>query len=347
MTTDEVYQKLADYNEDELLYKNLFINKRNPDDYKKLLRSLKMDEINESQLLIPESLPSDCSPAGFNDDYFDSNIHKNIYLSKHNRYTPPFEHSHEFFEIIYVLSGECVNQIFGTETVMQTGDLCLMSPTVRHSLWTEEGLVINILIRRSTIQNVFFDLLQEHTIISDFFASSIYLENSASCLMFHTCGDKQIREQLLNMFKEQLEADEYSESIIRSMLMIFFCELVRRFKNTAEYPAAVKDQQESVSRILRCLLDDYANITLEKLAEQFGFSPTYCSRYVSKTTGCSFLELHQKIRFQRAEEYLSNTGMNIYEISLALGYENPGNFIRAFKKSYHCSPTQYRQLHKK
>lgn len=346
MEANEVYRLLIQYNDDEIFYKQLFLSRQNPVKYTKLMESLSIDSINQRQLIIPEFQSGGYRPTRFKDDFLDSKIHKNVYLQKHNRYTPPYEHDHEFFEIVYVLSGKCENNIFGSTDTLNQGDLCLMSPSVKHSIWTEDGLIINILIRRSTIQNVFSNIFRGSGIISDFFTNSIYLRDFATCLIFRTDGDKYIREQILGMFGEQIKADIYSESIISSMLMIFFNKLARGYKNTAEYPQTVKEQNESVSQIVSMITDNFADITLPDIAEKLGYSVVYCSRYIKKITGSTFSELLKKIRLQKAEDLLKNTALSISEISAVCGYENPENFNRTFRGYYGMSPSIFRESNK-
>lgn len=346
MEANDVYRLLIQYNDDEIFYKQLFLSRQNPVKYTKLIESLSIASTNQRQLIIPEFQSGGYRPTRFKDDFLDSKIHKNVYLQKHNRYTPPYEHDHEFFEIVYVLSGNCENNIFGSTDTLNQGDLCLMSPSVKHSIWTEDGLIINILIRRSTIQNVFSNIFRGSGIISDFFTNSIYLRDFATCLIFRTEGDKYIREQILGMFGEQIDADIYSESIISSMLMIFFNKLARGYKNTAEYPQTVKEQNESVSQIVSMITDNFADITLPDIAEKLGYSVVYCSRYIKKITGCTFSELLKKIRLQKAEDLLKNTALSISEISTVCGYENPENFNRTFRGYYGMSPSIFRESNK-
>lgn len=345
MEANEIYHLLTQYNEDEIFYQKLFFYRSNPEQYKELLQTFNLDTTIHRQLIVPEFQTVGYHPTRFDDHFFDTKIHKNVYLSKHNRYTPPYEHDHEFFEIVYVLSGKCENNIFGSTDILEQGDLCLMSPSVKHSLWTEDGLIINILIRRSTIQNVFSSIFRGHSIISDFFTNSIYLRDFATCLMFRTAGDLSIREQILGMYGEQLHADEYSESIISSMLTIFFNKLVRGYQNTAAYPKTVRKQNESVSRILEMMTNDFANITLPDLADKLGYSVVYCSRYIKKTTGCTFSQLLKQIKLQKAEDMLQNTAMSVGEISALCGYENPENFNRAFRQVYKMAPSTFREHH--
>ena len=102
-----------------------------------------------------------------------------------------------------------------------------MSPSVKYSIWSEDGIVINILIRKSTIQNIFSSIFTTDSIISDFFTNSIFLKNFATCLIFHTNDDKSIKTQILEMFDEQLNSDSFSEKIIISRLLL----LEKKIKN--------------------------------------------------------------------------------------------------------------------
>ncbi|MBQ7981120.1 MAG: helix-turn-helix domain-containing protein [Oscillospiraceae bacterium] len=343
MEVNDVYRLLAQYNDDELFYKELFLSRKDPVKYARLMKTLSVEKTNQRKLIVPEFNTDGYRPTRFSDDFLDTKIHKNVYLQKHNRYTPPYEHDHEFFEIVYVLSGQCENHIFGGIDTLKQGDLCLMSPSVKHSIWTEDGMIINILIRHSTIQNVFSNLFRSNNIISDFFTNSIYLRDFATCLIFRTDGDKYIREQLLAMFGEQLDSDEYSENIISSMLIVFFNKLVRGYKNTAAYPQTVRKQNESVSRIMSMIIDNFADITLPDIADRLGYSVVYCSKYIKKTMGCTFSELLKKVRLQKAEDLLRNTSMSVSEISVICGYENPENFNRTFRQCYGMAPSVFRE----
>lgn len=341
MESSDVYRLLSQYNKEELFYRDLFFSRKDSEKYRKLIESV--SPFSRRQLIIPELRTENPRPTRFRDDFLDTKTHKNVYLQKHNRYTPPYEHDHEFFEIIYVLSGQCENRIFGNTDILQQGDLCLMSPSVIHSLWAEDSIIIDILMRRSTIQNIFSAIFRSHNIISDFFTSSIYLPDFASCLIFRTDGDQYIRKQILDMFGEQLEPDEYSENIVSSMLVIFFNQLARRYKNTATYPQTIRKQNESVSRIMGWITEDFAHITLPDLAVRLGYSAVYCSRYIKKLTGCTFSELLRNVRLQKAQDLLQNTTMSIQEISSVCGYENPENFNRAFRRCRGMAPSLFRE----
>ena len=52
-----------------------------------------------------------------------------------------------FFEMIYVYSGNAVNQLADNFIPLETGDVCILAPNVSHSLNVfSDSIIINILI---------------------------------------------------------------------------------------------------------------------------------------------------------------------------------------------------------
>ncbi|MDX1692309.1 MAG: AraC family transcriptional regulator [Ketobacteraceae bacterium] len=80
---------------------------------------------------------------------------------------------------------------------------------------------------------------------------------------------------------------------------------------------------------------------LEEVAEQcFMSSRTFKRRLAD--LGTSYQELVDHERRKKAMEYLSHTSKTVDEIALLLGYNDPSNFGRAFKRWLGTTPTQYR-----
>lgn len=345
MTAKDVLKQLYEYSYDELIYRRMYELKDETEKLGEYLDSIDWSDPKNSYIVRPDNVLTHDQPH-LDDEYFRWTRHRSVNLQKHSRYTPPYEHDHAFFEMIYVLDGECENNIFGKKSTLKKGDLCLMSPSVKHSIWTTEGIVINILIRRSTIQKYFGTFLIEKGLISEFFTNSLYLRDFATCLVFRTGEDELLREDVLKMYSEQLEADAYSESIIRSTLIVFFNHLLRGYSHTARYPSTVRKQNETVSKILNMVLRDYASVTLAQIADSLGYSVDYCSKYIKAVTGYRFSELVKNVRIRQAKDWLKDTSMSVANIGELLGYENPENFMRAFKKEVGMSPSVYREKNK-
>ncbi|MEL4235914.1 cupin domain-containing protein [Lactobacillus amylovorus] len=48
-------------------------------------------------------------------------------IVKHNRYTTPLTHNHDFYEMFYVLEGEFTQSIGNQRFLMQTGDVLFIT----------------------------------------------------------------------------------------------------------------------------------------------------------------------------------------------------------------------------
>ena len=85
------------------------------------------------------------------------------------------------------------------------------------------------------------------------------------------------------------------------------------------------------------------NLTLQSLAEQFGFSYSYLSAYFNQYAKEGFSEYLNRIRVQKACEYLEDPAYTIAEVSSAVGYSDHSYFCRVFKKMTGETPSGYRR----
>lgn len=272
-------------------------------------------------------------------------LDRNVSIIKHPRYFPLFNHEHEFFEMIYVLTGSCTQIFEDQEILLKTGDLCIMAPKVAHSIKVfDDSIILNILIRRSTFMDIFINTVRDKTQISMFFLNNIYEKNKIPYLLFQTGNDKIIRNYILDMYREQELLDEYSDRIICSILTIFFTQLIRHHKDHMEIALVHKEKTNYNTDVFNYIINNYTELTLEDVAEHFHFSVPYCSKLIKKIAGLTFSELQENIRLQQSENYLLYTQMSVADISEKIGFKNPETFIRMFKRRHQMTPSKYRKL---
>ena len=83
-------------------------------------------------------------------------------------------------------------------------------------------------------------------------------------------------------------------------------------------------------------------ITLDEMASLCNISTSYFSKLFKKDLGDKFANYINKVRIKRAKELLQTTDMPILNISLDLGFEDCGYFIKVFKKLEGATPAVYR-----
>lgn len=275
---------------------------------------------------------------------FDTSYIHLVEISKQDRYVPFRESHSQTFQILYVLSGNCEYSIFQKTQRLSEGDLCIISPSTIHAISVNDdnSIVMNIRISTSTISDLFSLMLRSENTISSFFFHSLHSVNHQDYLLFHTYGDKTIRNRILEMYLDSQIEDQYTKHLLNNLLNIFFIKLVRDF-SPIEFPASPKTEDRF--KIVYYLINHFTDVTLEDVAQEFNFSVAYCSRYIKSVTGYTFSQLKTKLKFEYVAKRLITTNDSITSLSTALGYENPENFIRAFKKYYHMTPSEYRKTH--
>lgn len=90
--------------------------------------------------------------------------------------------------------------------------------------------------------------------------------------------------------------------------------------------------------------DHYNTITsLQEVCNHIGLNLEYFCRLFKMETGETYNSYLTRFRIGKAEEYLLNTDMKVYEISVAVGYSNFSYFTKVFKKTTGKNPSDYRE----
>ncbi len=343
--SQEVIQKLLALNSDELLYRAYYAAKGKESTLAAFLAAQDVKVIRERNILIPELLGEDLCEAIEQKERFDTSYIHGVEIRKHDRYMPPYAHSGQVFEIFYVLNGRCLLTIFQKSIHLTQGDLCIISPSTTQSLEVndDESILMKIRVSTSAVSDLLSLMLRSENPVSSFFFHSLHSANHQDYLLFHTAEDSDIQSRILEMYQDSLIEDQYTKHLLNNLLNVFFIKLVRSH-SPVEFPASPKTDDRF--RVVYYLINHFTDVTLEDVAREFNFSVGYCSRYIKSVTGYTFSQLKTKLIFEYVARRLVTTNDSITDLSIGMGYENPENFIRAFKKYYHMTPTEYRKLHR-
>jgi two-component system response regulator YesN len=144
-------------------------------------------------------------------------------------------------------------------------------------------------------------------------------------------------ETVERMFSARFET--FSEL---AQLMIDYCAQI------CHYLERLRESRnrDLLERLKNYVLEHYADptISLETIADEFGFSASYVTRYFKHQTGQSLKHFIDEIRMEKAKELLIHSDKTLGEIVQTVGYVDPTNFIRKFKKIEGLTPIQYRTM---
>ena len=106
----------------------------------------------------------------------------------------------------------------------------------------------------------------------------------------------------------------------------------------------IEEQNPGISRAIHFMEQNLdKKLTLDEIADEAGYSPSYLITIFSKKTSYSPLSYFSHLKINKACEYLDFSKLKIKEISFILGYIDPYYFSKDFQKKIGLSPRNYRK----
>ena len=272
----------------------------------------------------------------------------NIEVQQLLRYLDIIAHRHDFFELVYTLSGTCHHTIEGQAQLMHQGDITLIPPMVKHHLLAEpDCLTLTTKIRKRTFDSVFSSLLKSDNTLSKYFAQTLYGERYSNSISFHTGDDAFLTQLAMCLFAQQEEGQKYSKDVIEGIFSTLFSYLMQNYEHTIEFSSASTALNKRMLEIESYMRRNYRTVTLAQLAKQFYLSPSYASTWIHAQTGETFSTLLAKIRIMHAKELLCSSNWKIAKVGESVGYQDATQFIRVFKKHTGITPNAFRSEQKR
>ena len=108
------------------------------------------------------------------------------------------------------------------------------------------------------------------------------------------------------------------------------------------------ENTELIYKAIRYAKHHYSDtsMSVEMVADHAGFSMDYFNRIFLAHTGFTVMAYVNYMRVKKAVALLRNTGKTVLEIALEVGYDSHEGFIKAFKKHYGVTPSDYRKENK-
>ncbi len=276
----------------------------------------------------------------------------------------PFQkryHSHDYFELIYVLNGDVEEWIEGTCVHLQAGDCILLDKNIRH---TEQFFAPN---HMSSCAYLAVSDECVRTLSGDEYP----YENPQSVLLF-LLSHLENEKTTMKSFRQfcSLEQSALGPSAIETELNAILSELVTRIpgfslmsqghfqrilglldnplKYSQSAPFSTLSSRENLISQIYLLMDASMGIMrIEELASRLNYNQAYLCRLIRTTTGKTFTQLRLSVRLKYAKILLADSACSVSEISDILQFSNRSYFYRAFENAFGMTPIAYRKSCKK
>lgn len=256
-------------------------------------------------------------------------------------------HQHDFFEIVYVYQGGCLNVVSGKQRHLTSGDLCLFNLQALHSITLddEKSVVINILIKKSLFESIFVNMLSAANPMQHFYINSLFLHDAQERTIYLNCRPGSTVEFYILQLILGYNAEESSnQNTLKALLICFLNDLAKEHKFKLEQ-TVLQETGRSFSSILSYIGDHYQTATPDSIADHFHYNKQYLSNLILKETGQTLSQIVRSSKLKQAADFIAGTSIPIAKIVELVGYNDRSHFDKAFKQKYCVTPAQYRKIY--
>lgn len=255
------------------------------------------------------------------------------------------EHTHDFYEMVYVLAGDALHGVNGGDLPMRAGDLFLLHPGDRHDIRFRAGRplhYINIAMHAAMWRS-FHELAEIPTSFDAPQAINVFAAGSTNDCDDCTAAFQRalVRFQDTRITNAALRTEACR---LLATVALWFSGIEDREGHMDGDPnmperapawlitACRKLQQDSEA--LRCGLPAFV--------AEAGVTRTHLARVLKTATGQTPTGYVNRLRLERAARLLTTTTLTILEVAGECGFENPAYFYRLFQARFQTSPHAYR-----
>lgn len=251
-------------------------------------------------------------------------------------------HSHNFFELVYVVSGQCTHRLGNEQSRIKAGDYFIIDTGSKHSyINTDKKFeIINCLFMPDYIDRALTDCPTLADLLSNkILRFGVPLDICAADRTFHD-DDGTVGRLMHKMVKEYEQAATGYMELLR-------CYLTQALVITVRASEQVKsDMHPATDAVIKYLQEHFDKpLSLDAIGKTSGYTAPYISGVFSKDMGMTIRNFLQRLRVEKACRLLDETNLSTADIAQKTGYNDPKHFADVFKRYKGVSPKAYR--HKK
>ncbi|MBK3464377.1 helix-turn-helix domain-containing protein [Pseudomonas sp. MF6776] len=243
----------------------------------------------------------------------------------------PHRHA-DLCQLLFVFKGQAELEIEGQRTQLETPAIQVLPPLSVHGFrFSEdvEGFIVTLatpLIHHLQAQlgDAVHALAQAHAYSAG--NDGDYLNSLFSALQAEYNGHQPAREMLMHALVSVIMVWVSRQAIVRH--------------KASQRP---QRQREYLNGFIQLVEETYRqHVKVEDLAHRLGISVSHLNGTCRELAGQPALQIMHERQLLEAKRLLTYTSMTIYEMSELLGFSDPTNFTRLFRRRVGISPKAFR-----
>lgn len=264
---------------------------------------------------------------------------------------PTRTHSHDYFELTFVLDGNVDILIEDEIHSYKRSDACLINSRVHHKeLWKGDFAVAFVAINAEFLSGFAqkYPLVSRRSRIHRFFADSLDENDTARAYLDFRYSqslkdDSTAYDCVLDLLDEFIEHKAGMHYAIMAHTTRLFDALQQNEYTTEFVKLDNSKELLLVEKATKYIEEKKGRVTRSELAEALHYNGDYIDQIFRKYNGISVHDFSVKSCLGEAEKLLRTSELSIGEIIRKLGYENRTSFYTQFKKRYGVTPAEYRE----
>lgn len=240
------------------------------------------------------------------------------------------KHWHRSIEIFALFEGELEFYVDEARYSLRPGEFMLVNSNEIHSIFSpKRNQTVVLQIPLTTFEKYYTD------------EKFIYFSHGSRL------QDEEVMHLLRDMYHTYHEKPCGYELKVQGQFYMLLYILVTKYRETDVNEKVIQNSRklDRLSQITAYMEENYReDISLESLAEIFGYSATYLSRMFRKYAKTNYKACLDDIRLEHAVKDLADTRLPIGEVVLRNGFPNSRAFVKVFKKRYGMLPKEYRRM---
>jgi len=250
------------------------------------------------------------------------------------------KHTHNFYELFLIVSGEVIHFIKDKTDKLTEGSLVFIRPNDIHCYYrSDKGScqLINLAFRQSTLKEMF-------NYLGEGFPSE-YLVNSGmpSKVILSPVERKILKEKFEKLNTLSRDDKIKTKTYLRILLLEIFTKYFFKIESNSE--KNLPDWLETL--IFEMQNKDNFTKGVKKLFEIANKTPEHICRVLRTKLNTTPSEFVNELRLNYSANLLANSDESINYISLESGFENLSHFYHLFRKKFNSSPASFRKKNQK
>ena len=262
-------------------------------------------------------------------------------FSRYDRLDPPLDKPHrvEFYQILYISKGKGQHYIDFKPYAYSNGSLLFISAGQVHAFDVDHQTDGFLLLFAE-------DFLTKNMIHTDLFSYSrlynyhLYQPDIPPHHEMETVFGKILKE----IYNEYLFSETFArEEMLRTLLKLLLLK-AERFKQTLNPKEKNSAWVHRFGEFRRLLSGHYAETrNADAYADMLGVSYNHLNKIVKAVTGSTAKAFIDDFIILECKRQLAVSDLSVKELTYLMGFDEPTNFVKYFKKHTRLSPAQFKK----